>query len=331
MTPIIRKIAALAALIVPHFALAATNISIGIPGQTAISSSSPPGVFITNFYQFSIFVGGLLAFAVVVYGGVKYMVSAGNPSGQSDAKEWIWGALLGLLLLGCAYLILFTINPQLVQLGLIQTSAVGIVTPPPVTLGPTPTSTVGCPIPALSPITDPLAQQMEAGQTVLWSSSDPAVQQNLTALQAAYQKFNTAIATVRDSGTVNSVYRPLAYQAHFYQIYQDATKYQIFAAQPTANNYSSNLACSSIISALESEENKHGVCRTPSQCLVAQPTNCDPHVAGIGIDITLSGPVGYSGINAILQKYNVGLVFRGLPNDPVHFQLTNPPSGSCPS
>ncbi len=125
-----KKIAVLAAFVAPHFALAATTISVGIPGQTAISSSSPPGAFINDFYQFSIFAGGLLAFAVIVYGGVKYMISAGNPSGQSDAKEWIWGALLGLLLLGCAYLILAVINPQLINLNLPQITSAGITLPP---------------------------------------------------------------------------------------------------------------------------------------------------------------------------------------------------------
>jgi hypothetical protein len=61
-------------------------------------------------------IGGILAFGVVVYGGVKYMTSAGNPSGQGDAKEWIEAALLGLLLLVGAYFILNVINPQLTNL-----------------------------------------------------------------------------------------------------------------------------------------------------------------------------------------------------------------------
>lgn len=44
------------------------------------------------------------------------MASAGNPSGQSDAKEWIEAALLGLLLLVGAYFILNVVNPQLTNL-----------------------------------------------------------------------------------------------------------------------------------------------------------------------------------------------------------------------
>jgi hypothetical protein len=63
-------------------------------------------------------IGGVLAFGIIVYGGVKYMASAGNPSGQSDAKEWIEAALLGLLLLVGAYFVLHVVNPQLTTLGL---------------------------------------------------------------------------------------------------------------------------------------------------------------------------------------------------------------------
>jgi hypothetical protein len=94
------------------------TISMSVPGTNANSSSTSPGAFIANFYQFALMIGGALAFAVIIYGGVKYMTSSGNPSGQSDAKEWIEAALLGILLLVGAYFILSVINPQLLNLGL---------------------------------------------------------------------------------------------------------------------------------------------------------------------------------------------------------------------
>jgi hypothetical protein len=117
-------LAALAAAIIPSIASAQTQISASIPGMTNTGTGTAisPEYFIQGFYQFALLIGGLLAVGVVVYGGIKYMVSAGNPSGQSDAKEWIWGALLGLLLLGGAYLVLYVINPQLVQLNLASLS-----------------------------------------------------------------------------------------------------------------------------------------------------------------------------------------------------------------
>ncbi len=63
-------------------------------------------------------IGGVFAVAVVVYGGILYMTTIGNPSGQSEAKEWLMAALWGILLLGGAYMVLNIINPQLVNLNL---------------------------------------------------------------------------------------------------------------------------------------------------------------------------------------------------------------------
>jgi hypothetical protein len=109
------------AVIVSNFFLLsvahAVTISMNIPGVNTTASSTP-GTFIANFYQFALMIGGVLAFGIIVYGGVRYMTSAGNPSGQSDAKEWIEAALLGLLLLVGAYFILNVVNPQMTNLGL---------------------------------------------------------------------------------------------------------------------------------------------------------------------------------------------------------------------
>jgi hypothetical protein len=102
----------------PLFASAQTVISAAIPGTYQNGSSTAPGAFVANIYQFALMIGGILAFGVVVYGGVRYMASAGNPSGQSEAKEWIYAALIGLLLLVGAYFVLDVVNPDLLELNL---------------------------------------------------------------------------------------------------------------------------------------------------------------------------------------------------------------------
>ena len=100
-----------------NFALAAepTKIDTTLPGSYP---SEVPGGIVGNFYQFALAIAGVLAFGAIVYGGVRYTFAAGNPSGQSEGKEWIKGALLGLLLLASAYLILNTINPKIIDLTL---------------------------------------------------------------------------------------------------------------------------------------------------------------------------------------------------------------------
>ena len=105
----------------PALVSAQTRITISdsFPGKYGtVVGTGGPGAFIANFYQFALIIGGILAFGVIVYGGIKYMTSAGNPSGASEAKEWIEAALLGLLLLGGAYFILSVVNPQLLNLNL---------------------------------------------------------------------------------------------------------------------------------------------------------------------------------------------------------------------
>ena len=109
------------------FAQTQIIISTSVPGTyPPTSGTGGPGALIANFYQFALMIGGVLAFGVIVYGGVKYMASAGNPSSQSDAKEWIEAALLGLLLLVGAYFILSVINPQLLNLNLPSLTSVDL-------------------------------------------------------------------------------------------------------------------------------------------------------------------------------------------------------------
>jgi hypothetical protein len=98
------------------FAQAIITISPNLPGS--LTSVSSPGAWIKSFYNYALFISGLLAFGAIVYGGIKYAIARGNPSAESDARQWIWSALLGILLLACAYLILYTVNPNLVNLNL---------------------------------------------------------------------------------------------------------------------------------------------------------------------------------------------------------------------
>ena len=74
---------------------------------------------------------GVLAFGAIVYGGVRYAFAAGNPSAQSEGKEWIKGALIGLFLLVSTYVILNVINPNIVKCTLPELVGVTIEAPSP--------------------------------------------------------------------------------------------------------------------------------------------------------------------------------------------------------
>ena len=59
---------------------------------------------------------GFAAFTMIVYGGILYVFAAGDITKTSDAKDVIQNAIYGLILFLGAYLILYTINPNLVNL-----------------------------------------------------------------------------------------------------------------------------------------------------------------------------------------------------------------------
>jgi hypothetical protein len=107
----------------------AISISTAIPGMSNVSSSTSPGAYIGAFYNFALMISGILALGAIVYGGVLYAMSAGNSSKQSEGRAWITSALTGLLLLGGAYLILYTINPNLVSLNLPSLQGINIQIP----------------------------------------------------------------------------------------------------------------------------------------------------------------------------------------------------------
>jgi len=66
---------------------------------------------------FTVLVGAVTVLAVVwiVLGGIQYM-STDAYSGKSEGKKKITNALLGLLLAGLSWVILYTINPKILDI-----------------------------------------------------------------------------------------------------------------------------------------------------------------------------------------------------------------------
>ncbi len=108
----------------------------GIPGAEAASiqlaqvSEANPAALFNQILRFLFLTAGLLAFGMVVYGGVKYTLSAGNIASTADARDQIVQALVGLLLLIGGSTILFTINPSLLNTPIPTLAPVEAVKPP---------------------------------------------------------------------------------------------------------------------------------------------------------------------------------------------------------
>jgi hypothetical protein len=86
-----------------------------LPGvnQTGINFSA----FVSGIFRLFITLGGLFAVLMLVIAGITYMV-ASSPGQISSAKERATSALYGLLLLTACWLILYTINPNLLRFDL---------------------------------------------------------------------------------------------------------------------------------------------------------------------------------------------------------------------
>ena len=92
--------------------------SLPLPGggQATIDDDTELNELVRYIFNFTIMIAGLLAFFMLVFGGFRYLTSAGNPAAQKDAKDILTSAILGLLLLLGSYLLLQVINPDILIL-----------------------------------------------------------------------------------------------------------------------------------------------------------------------------------------------------------------------
>ena len=92
---------------------------VTIPGfsTSAIKADSKLlGNYISSLYEYLLYVAGVLAVIVIMVGGFQWVIAGGNQSKIGEAKERIISAIIGLFLALGSYLLLFTINPKLIEI-----------------------------------------------------------------------------------------------------------------------------------------------------------------------------------------------------------------------
>lgn len=336
------------------FAQNRATIDISIPCISCDYADNPSPVgLIANFYEMAIALSGVLALGMIIYAGIKRIVGAGSPKEVSDSNDIIYNALLGIVLLFGAYILLNTINPQLTKLEIPTLSQIEVKESSDAVASSyqcnadadgikaaschdtmedcvnkcsalardkcrkvayCAVSSGSCPIGDIPPITDPEALAMENGAKVIWTASAEPAKSNLIKLKAEFNKLQTELSKIGASATANSVYRPLAYQKHFYDIKTAHDRFLSLTPTQRAD-------CVDFEKALRAEEAKHGICPSKTeQCVVSPPSPSAPHVRGTGIDITLSG-IKYSEINKFMSARGIKLSWQGIPNDEWHFNL----------
>lgn len=71
--------------------------------------------YLTWTFRFTLALAGFLAVMMIVIGGVEYIISGANEKMRGEAHGRITNAIYGLVLALVAYLVLYTINPSLVD------------------------------------------------------------------------------------------------------------------------------------------------------------------------------------------------------------------------
>ena len=72
------------------------------------------GTMISNVFNYGLVLVGISVFIMIMWGGILWLSSAANPGLISTAKRKIFNAIIGAVILLSAYVILRTINPELV-------------------------------------------------------------------------------------------------------------------------------------------------------------------------------------------------------------------------
>lgn len=93
----------------------------GLPADGPINLSQ----YVVGLYNFLLSIVGIVAVMMLIIGGMKYIAAAGNASVISDAKDTIWNAILGLLLALLSWVIVSTINPDVLYIKHPASSLIG--------------------------------------------------------------------------------------------------------------------------------------------------------------------------------------------------------------
>ncbi len=95
--------------------------------QGGVMTSDLLARYVKAFYDYGMAVVGILAAIVLMGGGLLWLVSNGNDSKITQAKELIIGSLAGMVILFGSWMLLNTINPDLLAMKSIRTKYVDVL------------------------------------------------------------------------------------------------------------------------------------------------------------------------------------------------------------
>ena len=152
-------------VILPYIPLTNLPAEFYTDGNKTGSASIELSTFLAAAFRFGLIMSGLLAVIMITWGGFLYL-STDAMTNKSEGKEIIWHAVQGLFLALVSWLILYTINPNTLDLRLQSLQNFNIKNPPSL-----PTNPVIQEIP--QPITQPVTNVLPL------NASSPLQNQNI--------------------------------------------------------------------------------------------------------------------------------------------------------
>ena len=159
----------------------AVNLEVKYPELSTgskITDQTTIPLYFRYIFDFLMFVGFFSVFLSLIWAGVLYFISPVKPDSLSLAKDRAFGAISGLVLIVCIYLIVTTINPALAFFSTVPLKKTPQFPPAPQTPGVYFYKKEGCPPP----------------DTIVNASSIPILQQNLinriTSVKTIHDKDN---------------------------------------------------------------------------------------------------------------------------------------------
>lgn len=102
-------------MLLPAKVLAAWKLEVGIIPPLNQGSEVSLNQYVTGIYNFSAMAVGIIGVLMFLVGGFQYMISAGNRGMSGEAKKTMINAVVGIVLVLGAYLLLSTINKELIN------------------------------------------------------------------------------------------------------------------------------------------------------------------------------------------------------------------------
>lgn len=101
-------------IFIPNISIPGSDIFV--KGGSVTVNGRFIGDYVSAIYSFLAGVIAMIAAVMILYGGFQWMTASGNAGNVQKAKTTIYSSLIAIVLTLGSYLLLYTINPQLVQI-----------------------------------------------------------------------------------------------------------------------------------------------------------------------------------------------------------------------